>query len=160
MMNVGKNAPKLIERHTTFAAPDIIPGNGIAIEDVEGGHVIHCTVSPAPAVNLIPVQENLAGIQAVVEAQASEIASILESFTHIGSKCDDAFANQDNDIAILMAEIQALKQRPAQQILTRTVEKPGMTVHEVKVVEQKVPLWVIGVIVAQAIVNVAFMVAQ
>jgi hypothetical protein len=131
----GKNAPRVVERRTVVQPPELVGGSDIRVDMVENRAYVHSLV------NLVPIKENLEGLQSVVEALRLQVTSMYEKTLHTG-EAHKAFEDSVTvAIGNIYTEMEKIDAKPAQQILTRTVERPGVTLHELRI-EHKTPSWV------------------
>ena len=138
MESIGKNPGAVVERR--YEPRKLVEGRGITIEHVPEGHVISCNLELPPKVNLAPLVENMEGMQSVVEAHGTHILAESQKLADLVKRVAD-LPEHSQEIKALLDKIKELEARPAQLVETKVIERPGMTMHELRV-EYKTPRWV------------------
>lgn len=134
MMNVGKNAPRVIERRTEVKAPELVEGDNVRIEqdgDVLRVHAKHDHKLKDEVVRLQQLLALFSEKQIAADDKARELHQLMS---------DQCLLNSEV-VVDLRKQIAALAERPAQLVETKIIERPGMTMHELRV-EYKTPRWV------------------
>lgn len=134
MMNVGKNAPRVIERRTEVKAPELVEGDNVSLEkdgDVVRVHAKHDHKLKDEVVRLQQLLALFSEKQIAADDKARELHQLMS---------DQCLLNAEV-VLDLRKQIAALAERPAQLVETKIIERPGMTMHELRV-EYKTPRWV------------------
>lgn len=142
MNNIGKNAPRVIERRTEVTPPELIAGNNVRIEQVGDKMHIHVDHDKALRDEVVRLQKLLMMFS---EKQIVMSDKLQEVSKKISDRCDVAVG----DVSALRTQVAELAAKPARMVETRVVEKPGLVVHERRVEVKTSPVvWLLFALMA------------
>lgn len=141
--------------------PEIKPlmsGENIEIEEDESGGVrVHAILPKVEKVDVESICDDLTDLQIKINRLSSKVDEIKPQVVDLSSveKVSQDLRSLELSVQLMNKKVDEVAARPAREFKTRIIERPGMTVHEVKT-EFKLPLYVsviLGIVMVSQIVQ-------